>query len=81
MAEAIKAQDFEKAMSLRDAEFRENLDGFIATSILVMEPLLPPEKVGFRYTNLKKLMLMTSLPLEDTGGHHAVRPMSARVNG
>jgi 6-phosphofructokinase 1 len=31
-------------MSLRDAEFRENLDGFIATSILEKEPLLPPEK-------------------------------------
>lgn len=44
VAEAIKNQDFDKAMSLRDAEFRENLDGFIATSILEKEPLLPPEK-------------------------------------
>ncbi|KAI9461720.1 6-phosphofructokinase [Lactarius psammicola] len=44
VGEAIKAQDFEKAMSLRDPEFRENLDGFIATSTLVKEPLLPPEK-------------------------------------
>jgi 6-phosphofructokinase 1 len=52
VAEAIEAKDFEKAMSLRDAEFRENLDGFIATSILEMEPLLPPEKVGRRYANL-----------------------------
>ncbi|KAH8977962.1 6-phosphofructokinase, partial [Lactarius hatsudake] len=48
VAEAIKVQDFEKAMSLRDPEFRENLEGFIATSTLEKEPLLPPEKVGRR---------------------------------
>jgi hypothetical protein len=40
-------------MSLRDAEFRENLDGFIATSILEKDPLLPPEKVGCRYADLR----------------------------
>ena len=42
-------------MSLRDAEFRENLDGFIATSILEKEPLLPPEKVRMSICQLVKI--------------------------
>ena len=36
-------------MSLRDPEFRESLEGFIATSTLEESPLLPPEKVRFEY--------------------------------
>ncbi|KAI0787640.1 6-phosphofructokinase [Fomes fomentarius] len=41
VAQAIAEKDFEKAMSLRDPEFRETLDGFYATSILESEPKLP----------------------------------------
>ncbi|KAI0049738.1 6-phosphofructokinase [Auriscalpium vulgare] len=41
---AIKAKDFEKAMSLRDPEFQESLKGFFATSTLETEMLLPPAK-------------------------------------
>lgn len=44
VAEAIKKQDFDRAMSLRDPEFRESLEGFIATSTLEAHALLPPEK-------------------------------------
>ncbi|KAF8485930.1 6-phosphofructokinase [Russula ochroleuca] len=53
VAEAIKNRDFDKAMSLRDPEFRESLEGFIATSTLEGNPLLPPEKrirVGIMHT-------------------------------
>ncbi|KAH7907937.1 phosphofructokinase-domain-containing protein [Hygrophoropsis aurantiaca] len=39
--EAIAAKDFTKAMSLRDNEFHQSLEGFIATSILQKEPRLP----------------------------------------
>ncbi|ESK88789.1 6-phosphofructokinase [Moniliophthora roreri MCA 2997] len=34
VANAIEARDFDKAMSLRDPEFRESLEGFFATSTL-----------------------------------------------
>ncbi|KAG6840606.1 hypothetical protein C0991_005647 [Blastosporella zonata] len=44
VAQAVKDKDFEKAMSLKDPEFAESLDGFIATSVLVEEPILPKEK-------------------------------------
>ncbi|KAG6854540.1 hypothetical protein C0991_005452 [Blastosporella zonata] len=44
VAQAVKDKDFEKAMSLRDPEFAESLDGFTATSALVKEPVLPKEK-------------------------------------
>ncbi|KAH9995808.1 6-phosphofructokinase [Russula vinacea] len=53
VAEAIKNRDFDKAMSLRDPEFRESLEGFIATSTLEETPLLPLEKrirVGIMHT-------------------------------
>ncbi|PIL35553.1 hypothetical protein GSI_02281 [Ganoderma sinense ZZ0214-1] len=40
VAQAISERDFEKAMSLRDPEFRETLDGFYATSMLESEPKL-----------------------------------------
>jgi len=50
VAEAIENRDFDKAMSLRDPEFRENLEGFVATSTLEKNPLLPPEKVRLGYT-------------------------------
>lgn len=42
MTDAIKAKDFDKAMALRDPEFRESLEGFFITSVLGTEPLLPP---------------------------------------
>ncbi|KAA1467507.1 6-phosphofructokinase [Dentipellis sp. KUC8613] len=44
VAKAIEEKDFDKAMSLRDPEFRESLDGFIATSTLETEPHLPVEQ-------------------------------------
>ncbi|KAG5341594.1 hypothetical protein C0989_009075 [Termitomyces sp. Mn162] len=44
VAQAVSEKDFEKAMSLRDPDFAESLDGFMATSVLVKEPALPKEK-------------------------------------
>ena len=44
MADAIKVKDFEKAMSYRDPEFCDNLDGFHTVSELFKEKRLPPEK-------------------------------------
>ncbi|TFY67753.1 hypothetical protein EVG20_g3833 [Dentipellis fragilis] len=44
VAKAIEEKDFDKAMSLRDPEFRESLEGFIATSTLESEPRLPTEQ-------------------------------------
>jgi 6-phosphofructokinase 1 len=46
VAKAIAERDFSKAMSLRDPEFSEALDGFYHTSQLVKEPELPVHKVG-----------------------------------
>lgn len=46
---ATEAKDFDKAMSLRDPEFRESLEGFIATSALEEEALLPPAQVCRRW--------------------------------
>jgi hypothetical protein len=46
-------------MSLRDPEFQESLEGFIATSTLEKDPLLPPEKVCIRYLQLSLLLLIT----------------------
>jgi 6-phosphofructokinase 1 len=46
VAEAIEKKEFEKAMSLRDPEFIESLEGFFATSVLYKEPKLPAEKVS-----------------------------------
>lgn len=45
VAEAINEKDFNKAMSLRDPEFHESLDGFDATSALELIPHLPADKV------------------------------------
>ncbi|TDL25467.1 6-phosphofructokinase [Rickenella mellea] len=41
VADAISQKDFAKAMALRDPEFRESLDGFIATSSLDDTKTLP----------------------------------------
>ncbi|KAH9849701.1 6-phosphofructokinase [Lenzites betulinus] len=41
VAQAISERDFTKAMSLRDPEFCESLEGFITTSVLEPEPKLP----------------------------------------
>ncbi|KAH9928295.1 PFK protein [Fomitopsis serialis] len=38
---AISEKNFKKAMSLRDPEFAEMLEGFYATSVLLKEPMLP----------------------------------------
>ena len=45
VATAIAEKDFERAMSLRDPEFVEALDGFYHTSQLAVEPILPENKV------------------------------------
>ena len=43
----MKAHDFDQALELRGAEFKEMLDGFRATSLLaVKETWLPKDKVG-----------------------------------
>ncbi|KAF8071739.1 phosphofructokinase domain-containing protein [Lyophyllum atratum] len=44
VAQAVNEKDFERAMSLRDPEFVESLEGFSATSTLVHEPCLPKEQ-------------------------------------
>ncbi|KAI0649083.1 6-phosphofructokinase [Trametes meyenii] len=41
VAQAISEKDFQKAMSLRDPEFCESLEGFYTTSVLEHEPRLP----------------------------------------
>ncbi|KAJ6505965.1 phosphofructokinase domain-containing protein [Mycena vulgaris] len=41
---AIEERDFEKAMQLRDPEFRESLEGFVATSARFKEKKLPVDK-------------------------------------
>lgn len=46
MAEAVEGKDFEKAMSLRDPEFCESLEGFHATSVVEKEPRLPHYQVS-----------------------------------
>lgn len=46
VAQAVSDKDFERAMSLRDPEFCESLEGFIATSTLEKEKKLPENKVS-----------------------------------
>ncbi len=46
VSKAIEEKDFDKAMSLRDPEFRESLAGFTATSTLYQEKVLPPDQVS-----------------------------------
>ncbi len=46
MSEAIAAKDFDKAMSLRDPEVREALEGFYATSEVHEQPRLPHHTVS-----------------------------------
>ncbi|KAK7033127.1 ATP-dependent 6-phosphofructokinase [Favolaschia claudopus] len=41
---AIEKKDFEKAMRLRDPEFRESLEGFVTTSTLSTDKQLPASK-------------------------------------
>ena len=45
VADAIEQKDFEKAMSYRDPEFVEALEGFVAVSALDHHKKLPKEKV------------------------------------
>lgn len=49
MAQAIKEKDFVKAMSLRDPEFQESLEGFNATASLDTSQRLPKAKVSVWY--------------------------------
>ncbi|KAJ7127033.1 phosphofructokinase domain-containing protein [Mycena epipterygia] len=44
VTKAIEEKDFEQAMRLRDPEFRESLEGFIATSSLSKSKKLPASK-------------------------------------
>ncbi|KAI6008133.1 phosphofructokinase domain-containing protein [Pisolithus orientalis] len=44
VADAIAAKDFAKAMSLRDPEFLQSLEGFMTTSLLYKEKMLSEEK-------------------------------------
>lgn len=46
VADAIAEKDFDKAMSLRDPEFCESLEGFLATSAIDPEPKLPHHLVS-----------------------------------
>ena len=55
MAQAIVEKDFEKAMSLRDPEFCESLEGFISTSTLYEEKRLPQEKVNMNMNMLCRI--------------------------
>lgn len=59
MAQAVSDRDFEKAMSLRDPEFVESLDGFMTTSVLVNEPSLPEEKVSLECCYLSIILSNT----------------------
>lgn len=67
---AIEAKDFDKAMSLRDPEFRESLQGFIATASLDQSQMLPPAQVGTRFSYLLIRMLISLT--EDADRHYAV---------
>ncbi|KAI0309918.1 phosphofructokinase domain-containing protein [Amylostereum chailletii] len=46
VAKAISEKNFDKAVQMRDSEFKESLDGFHATAKLETEKLLPPEKAN-----------------------------------
>lgn len=46
VSQAIAEKNFTKAMSLRDPEFSESLEGFFATSALDKEPKLPHHLVS-----------------------------------
>lgn len=52
MATAVQEKKFEKTMSLRDPEFTESYDGFIATSTLKDDVKLPKEEVNLLEKNL-----------------------------
>jgi len=49
VAKAIEAQDFDKAMSLRDTEFSDQYKSYMMTTTVKLNNnmLLPPEKVSF----------------------------------
>jgi hypothetical protein len=67
---AIDERGFEKAMKLRDPEFRESLEGFVTTSALSQDKKLPVEKV---LSALRRVLLMLIVMLENANRHHAVR--------
>ena len=45
VARAIAARDFDTAMGMRDAEFKDSFEAFVVTADLATEKMLPPEKV------------------------------------
>jgi hypothetical protein len=71
VADAIGAKDFEKAMSMRDPEFYQGLEGFFATSTLFKEKQLPHCRVCLSYPI--KLNLIT-YHTENACCNYAVRP-------
>lgn len=70
VADAIGAKDFAKAMSMRDPEFYQSLEGFFATSTLFKEKQLPHCRVSLSY--LIKLNLI-SCRTENARCNYAVR--------
>lgn len=48
VTEAIASKDFEKAMALRDPEFKESLEGFYAVSAIEEGKKLPEDQVSLR---------------------------------
>ncbi|KAG6872553.1 hypothetical protein C0995_008897 [Termitomyces sp. Mi166 len=75
VAQAVSDRDFEKAMSLRDPEFVESLDGFMATSVLVKEPALPREKVTIWNACLRVAIMHMGAP---AGGMNAATRAAVR---
>src|ERR1700710_1534520 len=72
VADAIAAKDFAKAMSMRDPEFYQSLEGFFATSTLFTEKQLPHHKVSLLYSI--KATLTSVFFAENACCNYAVRP-------
>ena len=75
VADAIEQKDFEKAMSYRDPEFVEALEGFVAVSALDHHKKLPKEKVPNLDMNTPRVWKLNDFFLffsEDASSYHAV---------
>ena len=70
VATAIEEKDFEKAMSFRDPEFIEALEGFVAVSALDQDKKLPKEKVSCSHSKMGNFCSLSFT--EDARGNHAV---------
>ena len=75
VADAISAMDFSKAMALRDPEFSECLEGFIATSELTGDKQVPKHQVYFN-PRLSGASLLRYSILENARRVHAVKFLS-----